>query len=126
MPKFRKKSAVYHTKEQAKAVADLLNAHMPERGDPPTPATEAAALVAERTGTHGKFTEVGAVCQAVKDEFRRQRSWSQMTPMQREFVDMVVHKLARMTCGDPTHEDHVKDIGGYAEVTLKFMREGKL
>jgi hypothetical protein len=34
---------------------------------------------------------------------------------EREMVDMILHKIARMVCGDPDHPDHLDDIIGYAE-----------
>lgn len=37
-----------------------------------------------------------------------------LTDVQRESIDLIATKLARICCGDPNHRDHWDDIAGYA------------
>jgi hypothetical protein len=76
---------------------------------------EIAALVAARELTHGDFAEVARVIQGIKEMLRSGPSWERMSPRQREAVDMIGTKLARIVCGDPDHLDHWRDTGGYAD-----------
>ena len=40
-------------------------------------------------------------------------------------LDMIHAKLARIYSGDATHEDHWRDIAGYAHMALMFLQRGR-
>lgn len=70
----------------------------------------------ERKERYGDFTDHARVAQQLKDVCRAAPSWKFMNPVQREGVDMIMHKIARMVCGDPNYADTPHDIAGYARL----------
>lgn len=75
------------------------------------------SMVAERESHYGDFRDVGAVSQQLKDVVRNASSWAKMDLYQREAIEMILHKVARIACGDPDYADSWDDIGGYAKIT---------
>lgn len=74
------------------------------------------SMVTARERTHGDFTLVAAVAAEMRDLLRAQPRWADMLVGQREALDMIALKMARIVCGDPGHLDHWDDIAGYAEL----------
>lgn len=70
----------------------------------------------ERQGTHGDFTENAHVMQALKEIARSSISWKHLTPVQREGLEMIIHKIGRIVTGNPDVPDHWLDIEGYARL----------
>ena len=83
------------------------------------------ALIAERQTTHGSFASTAWVAQTLRDVFRHELGWENMTPVAREFFDASAIKFARILSGDPDFEDHYLDIQGYAELVLIDIRKRK-
>jgi hypothetical protein len=48
-------------------------------------------------------------------------SWDKLTYAQREGLEMIQHKIARMLNGDPTYKDNLVDVIGYATLVLETM-----
>jgi len=77
--------------------------------------------LAGRKKTHGSFKEHAGVAQALKDSLRGHAGWCELTWEQREAVDMICHKLARIIAGNPNEPDHWHDIIGYARLVEKAI-----
>ncbi|WP_375458871.1 hypothetical protein [uncultured Enterovirga sp.] len=75
-----------------------------------------SATLEQRRSVHGDFTDHAAVTQALKDIARAAPSWARMSPVAREAIDMILHKVGRACAGNPDHADHWHDIGGYARL----------
>lgn len=73
-------------------------------------------LLAKRALTHGDFGEVAIVAQNIRDGMRQTPGWAEMRFRQREALDMIASKIARIVCGDPGFADHWDDIAGYARL----------
>jgi hypothetical protein len=77
-------------------------------------------LLAARKTTHGDFAEQAKVTQALKNALtqalikRAMNNQPQLSPMQRESLDMIMLKVARIVAGDANFADHWDDIAGYA------------
>ena len=41
-------------------------------------------------------------------------NWEELSPAQKESLEMIVHKIARILNGDPNYADSWHDISGYA------------
>lgn len=79
----------------------------------------------DRQKTHGKFYEYANVAQALKEEMRAGSSWNKMSDAQKEGLDMIAGKIARICTGDPYESDHWVDISGYSQrVVESFSFEG--
>jgi len=72
-------------------------------------------LLEQRQQTHGDFTDVALVAQATKDIWRAGAGWKNLSPVQREGLEMIAHKIARIICGNPNHLDHYSDIVRYGQ-----------
>ena len=73
----------------------------------------------EREETHGDFRDVSDVYYAL------QNALYQNGFDKREYIavlDMLCMKMARIVSGDPTHEDHWIDLGGYSEIGRRIAR----
>lgn len=79
--------------------------------------TDTAALTTERGKVHGDFTDVAMCARSFKSIAQISKNWPTLTATQKEGVDMILHKLARILSGDPNHHDHWDDIAGYAHIT---------
>lgn len=72
--------------------------------------------LAARHGTHGSFTEGAAVSQAICKTLRGGANWGGLDATQREAIEMIAHKMARIVSGNPDFADHWHDIMGYARL----------
>jgi len=75
-------------------------------------------LLKEREKTHGSYTLTAQTAQTLKRLFRNAPSYADMTTAQRESMDMIAVKLARIMCGNPHDPDHWLDISGYATLIV--------
>lgn len=76
--------------------------------------TDVQSTLAERGKTHGNFTDHAVVCQSLKRVMQASPNWATLTDVNKEALEMIVHKIARVLCGDPTHGDNFHDIAGYS------------
>ena len=77
--------------------------------------------LAEREKMHGDYLKVATVAQSIKDAL----DWQQgkLSPAQRESLDLIATKMARIACGDPDNIDHWLDIEGYARLVRNILEE---
>lgn len=88
--------------------------------DPLQPITE---LLVKRDKTHGPFPDQAATTQSLKYLIRHHPKWDDLNDMQRESLEMIAHKIARILAGDPNEPDHWNDIAGYAMLPVKFAED---
>ena len=69
-------------------------------------------ILNERETTHGDFKLTAEYAQGFKDIIKERES--SLSELQKEALDMISSKMARILCGDPNEPDHWKDIAGYA------------
>jgi hypothetical protein len=77
--------------------------------------------IAERTRTHGPFADVAQVSQDMKTLLGSTQGWLRLTPIQRESMEMILHKIARILSGDPGFTEHWHDLAGYATLVEKEL-----
>lgn len=80
-------------------------------------------LLDEREKTHGWYPYVAGAAQAMKDMMRSAPNWALLDACQRESLDMIANKLARIMYGDPDHADHWRDVAGYAMLIVDGPRD---
>jgi hypothetical protein len=97
---------IFDAQEYARPLGDFV---------PISASTE--ALVASREETHGWFTDTSYVAQSLKSVlFGDDSLATDLTPLQREGLDMICSKISRIMAGDPNFKDHWDDIAGYAKM----------
>ena len=88
-------------------------------GAPEADTTE--QLITERGSRYGKFKDGAEIMQELKTVMREVDGWRNLTPSQREALDMIQHKIGRILNGDPTYDDSWKDIAGYATLIVNEL-----
>jgi hypothetical protein len=78
-------------------------------------------VLAQRGKSHGDWTEQAASTQHIKEILRCGTAYDTMTSAQKEGLDMIAHKMARIVTGDPNEPDHWFDIEGYARITRERL-----
>ena len=73
-------------------------------------------LLKERGKTHGDFTDNAEIAQTLKAVIYQGRYYKYRSPVEREAIDMICHKLARAVSAERYHADNFIDIAGYAKL----------
>jgi hypothetical protein len=79
-------------------------------------------IINERQKTHGDFYRVAGVAQELKDVMRRGKNWKILEDTQKEALEMVATKIARMLSGDHLYLDNVVDIIGYMTLLERQLK----
>lgn len=74
------------------------------------------STLVERGARYGEFREHAAIAQELKRTMRQTPGWRRLLPDQREALEMVAHKVARILNGDPDYADSWHDIAGYVRL----------
>ena len=77
---------------------------------------EMSSLLNTREKTHGNYRENANISQAIKDVLRSGKNWERLHDGQKEALEMISVKLARLLSGDKDFRDHWDDIEGYAKL----------
>lgn len=78
-------------------------------------------ILAERQKTHGNFQTHAIICQGIKDALQASENWFNLMPTTKEALEMIAHKMARVTNGQEDFKDHWDDIAGYATLKSKLI-----
>lgn len=73
----------------------------------------------DRQVTHGDFSTHALIAQSIKCQMFNAHGYSRLGAMQREALDMIAHKIARILNGNPNVHDHWHDISGYATLVAE-------
>jgi hypothetical protein len=84
-------------------------------------------LLNERGKTHGDWPIQSSCSYSLKQEARNglARAGTDLTASQSEGLSMILHKCARIVCGDPNEPDHWDDIAGYATLVANEIRKAR-
>lgn len=80
-------------------------------------------ILEERQETHGSFEDVALISQKFKEYFREQPSWESLTDVQKEALDNIAQKIARIFAGNHNFPDHWIDIQGYAKLAQQEIEK---
>ena len=79
-------------------------------------------ILEERQKTHGDFETHAYICQMLKDVMHESTSWDALSNPQKESLEMIVHKIARILNGNADYKDHWTDIAGYATLIERILK----
>jgi hypothetical protein len=82
------------------------------------------ALLTERGRTHGNWIDNARIAQSIKELWRREEGWKRLSVGQREALEYIAGKVARILAGNPNHADHWADLAGYARLVVKELGDG--
>ena len=77
--------------------------------------------LSERGKRYGKFEDGSKIMQQLKDIAHKSPSWELMEPIQREAMDMILHKVGRVLNGDPFYDDSWRDIAGFSKLVVDWL-----
>ena len=83
--------------------------------------SELDVIIKERGKTHGNFRDQAYCAQSLKSVIRESPNYDRMSKVQKEALDMIVHKIGRILVGDPDFKDHWVDIEGYAKLISRNL-----
>jgi hypothetical protein len=89
-------------------------------GDPVAAALD--ELVDAHQATHGDFADTAQIAQALKAVL--DVAAARLGPVQREALDQIAVKIARILAGDATCADHWRDLAGYAWLAGRDLAGG--
>jgi hypothetical protein len=76
-----------------------------------------------RASRYGSFEGHARISQDLKAVMHERSGWDRLKPDQREALEMVQHKVARILNGDPNYADNWIDIAGYATLVAKRLEK---
>lgn len=82
---------------------------------------EVKNVVISRDSSYGGFSGISTTCQSFKEIARNCPSWEQLTPCEREGLEMILHKITRILYSPNKIRDSWVDIGGYVRATLQAL-----
>ena len=91
---------------------------------PPLNYERVRRLLTERGERYGDFANLAGISQALKSFLQAHASGS-LAPDQREALEMIAGKIARILNGDPNYADSWLDIAGYAKLVADRLEGGE-
>jgi hypothetical protein len=79
-------------------------------------------ILDDREDRYGNYSDVSDISQKLKVVFRQHFNWDSLYPYQRESLDMIANKLARIINGDKNYDDSWVDIAGYAQLVVDRIK----
>jgi hypothetical protein len=78
-----------------------------------------------RASRYGTFKGHARISQDLKAVMHERSGWDNLESDQREALEMIQHKVARILNGDPTYADNWIDIAGYATLVANRLGKGE-
>ena len=79
-------------------------------------------ILDQRQKTHGNFEKVARLDTELFSTFNTYL-YSSLSDEQYCAIKMILHKIARIGCGDPEFIDHWQDIIGYAQLIINSIKD---
>jgi len=79
------------------------------------------SIISERGNNYGRFEDGAEIMQQLKLIAHTSQGWERMKPIQREAMDMILHKIGRILNGDPAYIENYTDIAGYAKLVIDIL-----
>lgn len=80
-------------------------------------------ILKERGDRYGVFKEHAQICQDLKGVMNTVEGWTRLTSSQKQALEVIADKIARMLNGDPNYDDNWQDIIGYSQLVLDQIHE---
>ena len=74
-----------------------------------------------RSDQHGVFEHNARITRQLMKTLSAGRRYVTLTPVQETALFFIMHKAARIVCGDPNYADHWHDIAGYAKLAEDLL-----
>jgi fido (protein-threonine AMPylation protein) len=84
--------------------------------------TDINETLAQREQTHGSFITHADISQRLKAVMYEYSDFKYLASDQKEALEMIAHKIARILNGNPDVHDHWHDIAGYATLVANRLK----
>ena len=81
------------------------------------------SILKERQRTHGLYSDTAKVAQMIKSIIAEYNNG--LSFIQRESLDLIATKMARILSGDADEPDHWVDVAGYADLVVFNLKDKK-
>lgn len=104
----------------------MVAKHKPKE---PVVASSVEATLAQRGTRYGDFSDHARLCQRIKTAMMTHtnkdssRGWDRLSDVQRQALDVIADKIARILTGDPDYDDNWHDIQGYAKLVEDRLKK---
>lgn len=88
--------------------------------------TKIEETLSQREERYGSFANQAKLSQGIKQIMKTGRNWNTLKDDQREALEMVAHKIARILNGDANYHDSWHDIIGYTKLVVDELEEVQL
>lgn len=85
--------------------------------------SEVKEVLTERKAQHGDFSSVAKITSDLLDIMQESKNFDYFHDEEYLALVMILHKVARILCGNPHLKDHWVDIGGYATLVVTTLQE---
>lgn len=85
--------------------------------------TNVNEMLAGREDRYGSFQGHARISQDLKAAMHERSGWDGLQADQREALEMIQHKVARILNGDPNYADNWVDIAGYATLVANRLEK---
>lgn len=89
------------------------------------PVSDIVATLAERGARYGRFADHATICQRLKEIMSSTEGWGRLADDQRQALETIMDKVARILNGDPNYDDNWVDIEGYAKLVRDRLQGEK-
>ena len=80
-------------------------------------------ILKERGSRYGKFEDHAELCQNLKTVMKTGESWSKCNDSQKQALETIADKIARILNGDPNYLDNWVDICGYSQLVITQIEQ---
>lgn len=81
------------------------------------------STLAERGARYGLFADHAVIAQGLKETMWREGGWRRLAPDQKQALEVIADKIARILNGDPNYHDNWHDIVGYAKLVADRVKD---
>lgn len=78
-------------------------------------------VLEERGNNYGNFRDHAALAQDIKYAMKSNIGYTNLSKSQKESLEMIAHKMARIINGNPDYVDSWTDIAGYAQLIVREL-----
>jgi hypothetical protein len=83
--------------------------------------TDVKALLDEREARYGEYEGMASIAQQMKTAMHMAPKWDFLAFDQKESLEMIVHKIARILNGDADYLDNWTDLSGYSQLVANRL-----
>lgn len=80
-------------------------------------------MLASRESRYGSFQSHAKIAQGLKAVMQERSGWDSLATDQKEALEMIQHKIARILNGDPNYIDNWIDLCGYSQLVVNRLEK---